>query len=78
MSGEEQLTRAPIDNLTAAGQVTADRMVAATGTQLKTSFPARVLEPTWPSTTQDHAAVLELVFEVPFRLENPSSQQVGS
>jgi hypothetical protein len=40
------------------------------------AFPARGVDPSWPSTCADRSAVLARVLAAPFSLENPNSQRI--
>lgn len=69
MTGSEQLLAPPAVSDAAAPAV------GQTGAQLMAAFPARGVDPSWPSTCDDRSAVLARVLAEPFRLENPDSQQ---
>ncbi|QCO98585.1 site-specific integrase [Arthrobacter sp. 24S4-2] len=71
MTGSEQLLAPPV----VSGAATAPA-VTQTGAQLMAAFPARGVDPSWPSTCDDRSAVLARVLAAPFSLENPNSQRI--
>ena len=70
MTGSEQLLAPPVVSDAAAAAV------GQTGAQLMAAFPARGVDPSWPSTCEDRSAVLARVLAAPFRLEKPDSQRI--
>jgi hypothetical protein len=60
----------------AAGGAAASREMSQPGAQLMAAFPARGVDPSWPSTSDDRVAVLARVLAAPFSLENPNSQRI--
>jgi hypothetical protein len=71
MTLSEQLLVPPL-----AGDPAAAQAAAQTGAQLMAAFPARGVDPSWPSTCDDRSAVLARVLAAPFSLENPNSQRI--
>jgi len=70
VTSSEQLLAPPVVSGAAAAPA-----VGQTEAQLMAAFPARGVDPSWPSTCDDHSAVLARVLAAPFRLENPNSQR---
>lgn len=70
MTSNEQLLTLSVDSVAMASNA-----VTQTGAQLMAAFPARGVDPSWPSTCADRSAVLARVLATPFELENSNSQQ---